>query len=251
MREVSKLSYLDIGEGNPILLLHGFCGNKEYWQEIVPLLQSHRRVIAVDLSGHGDSRIVDGEYSVEGYAAEIYQLIEQLSLSKVYLIGHSLGGYITLAFAEIYPEKLAGIAIVHSTAFPDDEKGKAGRDASIQKINNEGIAVFVDGLIPKLFAEDDHVGIQIAKEIGYKTNPKGAISALNAMRDRPDRNHVLKNSELPILLVAGGKDRVISPEKTFSVSTPYTQELLLKNSGHMGMLEDPVKLASELISFTE
>ncbi|MFD9626724.1 alpha/beta fold hydrolase [Peribacillus muralis] len=252
MTENSKLSYIETGNGNKTLLfIHGFCGSHEYWNDIVSKLKDDFRIIAVDLRGHGESQPIGASFSIEDMANDIASVLEERELDQVYMFGHSLGGYITLAFAERFPGKLSGFSLVHSTALPDDEAGKEGRLKSIETIEAKGIPAFIDGLVPKLFADSADSHIEQTKEIGYKTSESGAIGSLHAMRTRIDRNHVLKETKLPILLVAGEQDKVISAEKTFFVKGSHIQEVTLEGSGHMGMLESPSRLAEEIKRFVD
>lgn len=248
----SKLSYIDTGKGNKTLLfIHGFCGSHEYWSDIIAELKDEYRVVAVDLRGHGASEEIGKTFSIEDMAADIASFLEDLKIGQVYMFGHSLGGYVTLAFAERFPGKLSGFSLIHSTAFPDDEAGKEGRLKSVEKIEMDGIPAFIDGLVPKLFAHSDDPNIEHTKEIGYKTSESGAIGSLHAMRNRTDRNHVLKDTKLPVLLVAGEQDKVIPAEKTFSVKGSHINEVILEGSGHMGMLEAPNRLIEEIIRYVE
>ncbi|MDM5211940.1 alpha/beta hydrolase [Peribacillus sp. NJ4] len=248
----SKLSYIDTGKGNKTLLfIHGFCGSHEYWSDIIAELKDEYRVVAVDLRGHGASEEIGKSFSIEDMAADIASFLEDLKIGQVYMFGHSLGGYVTLAFAERFPGKLSGFSLIHSTAFPDDEAGKEGRLKSVEKIEIDGIPAFIDGLVPKLFAHSDDPNIEHTKEIGYKTSESGAIGSLHAMRNRIDRNHVLKDTKLPVLLVAGEQDKVIPAEKTFSVKGSHINEVILEGSGHMGMLEAPNRLIEEIIRYVE
>lgn len=247
------LAYQDCGEGEVIVLLHGFCGSHAYWDKVIPTLSKENRVIVLDLPGHGDSTFPKGNYEMEYMADTLKELLDILMLGKITLFGHSLGGYITLAFAEKYEEQLNGFSIIHSTAFPDSKEAKEGRDASIEKVISEGVSSLIDGLVPKLFASENletHAkDIEKAKEIGYETSEEGTIGMLKAMKNRPDRNHVLKNSKLPSLLIAGEKDQVIPPEKTFSFQKETISQALIKGAGHMSMMEKPELLISEIQAF--
>ena len=248
-----KLAYQDSGEGEAIVLLHGFCGSHAYFDKIIPTLSEKNRVIVPDLPGHGDSTFPKGNYEMEYMADTLKELLDSLNLDKVTLFGHSLGGYITLAFAEKYEERLHGYSLIHSTALPDSEDAKEGRIAAIEKVESKGVSTLIDGLIPKLFAlenlESHKADVEKAKNIGYETTNEGAIGMLKAMKNRPDRNHVLKNSNLPALLIAGEKDQVIPPEKTFSVHKDTISQALIKGVGHMSMMEKPDALISEIQHF--
>lgn len=246
-----KLAYIDEGKGEVIVLLHGFCGSHEYWEEVIPELAKEYRVIAPDLRGHGKSSISDSACAVEDFSEDIKELLGQLGLDKVTMLGHSLGGYITLAFADHQSNRLKGYGLIHSTAFPDDEAGRLKRDRTIEQIKEKGIKSVIDQLIPNLFAPDTLLTEKIEKaiRIGYETPPEGAIAASVAMKNRPNRNGVLQNSNIPVLLVAGESDQVIHPEKTFSVSKVNITQTTLKGAGHMGMYEATDTLIEEILEF--
>lgn len=247
------LAYRDYGEGEAIILLHGFCGSHKYWDHVLPVLAENHRVIVPDLPGHGDSTYPTGNYEIEYMADTVNELLDGLELDKVTLFGHSLGGYITLAFAEKYEERLHGFSLIHSTAYPDTDEAKEGRNQSITKLQSDGLSNFIDGLIPKLFApenlETHKKEVDKAKEIGYETSEEGVIGMLKAMKNRPDRNNVLRNSKLRSLLIAGDKDQVIPPEKTFSVRRETISQSLINGAGHMSMMEKPDVLVSEIQRF--
>ncbi|MDQ0201355.1 alpha/beta fold hydrolase [Neobacillus ginsengisoli] len=249
--ENSKLTYLDQGEGKPIILLHGFCGSSGYWEKVIPRLAENNRVIAPDLPGHGGSSLFKETFTIEKLADLLKEFLDELKLQNVTMFGHSLGGYITLAFAEKYSDRLNGFSLVHSTAFPDSDEAKKGRAANVEKVMQNGIHSLIDGLVPKLFSPDhlDKEYVATAKTIGYGTLPQGAMSTLLAMKDRPNRNHVLEGTDLPVLLVAGEKDQIIPSEKTFSVTKGNIKQIIIKDSGHMSMYENPDALLNEIQGF--
>ena len=254
LKNGQKIAYVEEGtKGEAIILLHGFCGSSGYWKKVIPMLSETHHVIAVDLRGHGASFAPDEPYTMERFAEDLAQFVDELGLPRIHLFGHSLGGYVTLAFAENYADKLASFGLIHSTAYPDDEAAKANRDKGATSIRENGIEPFIKALVPKLFAKG-HVAtmpdeVQLAKEIGLSTIPIGAINTLRGMRDRADRTHVLKETSLPVLLVAGTEDQVIPAEKTFTVEGDNIRQVLLPDVGHMGMLEAPQGLAEAIQAF--
>jgi 3-oxoadipate enol-lactonase len=248
-----KLAYEDVGEKEPIVLLHGFCGSSQYWKKVIPLLSASHRVIAPDLRGHGASSAPDETYTMERFAEDLALFVDALGLSGIHLFGHSLGGYVTLAFAQKHADKLASYGLIHSTGFPDDEAAKANRDKGARSIAENGLEPFIKALVPKLFAPS-HVAsmpgeVQLAKEIGLSTDPAGARHTLAGMRDRPDRRHVLEATGKPVLLVAGEQDQIIPPAKTFTADGPLVTQVLIRGAGHMGMLETPEELAANIARF--
>ncbi|WP_127588815.1 alpha/beta fold hydrolase [Paenibacillus koleovorans] len=256
MTERVQLAYEEKGMGRPVVLLHGFCGSTRYWDRVVPLLSDSFRVITVDLRGHGRSEVPDSPYTIEAMADDVAGLLTSLQLDQPpVLLGHSLGGYVTLAVAENVAASLGAYGLIHSTAYPDAEQAKANRDKTIAAIRDQGMVPFIDGLIPKLFAPahvesmGDHV--QAAKVIGYATAPQGAMHTAAAMRDRPDRNHVLLQENLPVLLVAGEQDQLIPVGKTFSVQGVHLTPVRIPEAGHMSMYEAPEALADAIKTFVE
>ncbi|WP_241158395.1 alpha/beta fold hydrolase [Cohnella candidum] len=255
----SNMDYLPAfehkGSGVPIVLLHGFCGSRRYWYDVLPVLSSHYHVIVPDLRGHGSSPVSEGTYTMERLADDTLALLDRLKIEKAFVFGHSLSGYSTLAFAEKYPERLLGFGLVHSTPLPDTEAGREGRLKAAAQIREEGVQAFVDGLIPKLFAPEHRTSmeqkVKAAKDMGYATSAEGAIGCALGMRDRPDRTDVLMRTDLPVLLLAGELDEVIPEERRFPVAHANITAVTLPGVGHMGMMEDPARFADEIAAFIE
>jgi 3-oxoadipate enol-lactonase len=249
------LAYEDQGSGEPLVLLHGLCGSSDYWEKLLPSLSGKYRVIAPDLRGQGQSGISDEPYPMELMAHDIAELLEKLHIPQAILFGHSLGGYVTLAFAELYPEKLHAFSLVHSSGFPDDEKGKANRDNGIAGISENGIEPFIKAMTPKLFApehlETMKPTIEHIRQIGITTNPKGAMNVLAGMRNRIDRNHVIADAQVPVLLIAGEADQIIPLEKAFAVQGDHITQVKLANAGHMSMQEQPAALIEQILGFAD
>lgn len=247
------MHYVGHGSGDVIVLLHGFCGSSEYWEEVIPHLSKQYRVIAPDLRGHGKSTDPNENFKIEDYADDIVQMLDKLEVQKATLLGHSMGGYITLAFAEKYAERLAAFGLIHSTSLSDSEQAKAGREKSQQVIREQGMEHFITQLVPKLFAPDNlevmKDKVQKVVEIGFRTSALGAIAALGAMRDRVDRTSVLESTNLPIVLIAGENDRLIPPKNTFTTKRENITEVTIQAAGHMSMIETPEDLSNQLIQF--
>lgn len=248
-----KLAYQEQGQGKAVVLLHGFCGSSVYWEYIIPKLAKDCRVIAPDLRGHGDSAVPVGTYSMELFAEDIKQLLDYLDISEATLLGHSLGGYVTLAFADKYPERLHAFGLIHSTGLPDTDEARQNRYKGVERIEQEGIEPFINDLIPKLFAKNNLQSmkdtVEKARQIGFATKPEGAQNTLKGMAERSNRNAVIANTSLPVLLVAGADDQVISPDKTFSVEQQLMTAKTLPHVGHMSMYEDPAQLSEVIHKF--
>lgn len=237
-----------------VVLLHGYCGSSAYWEKIVDDLEPYVRVIAPDGRGHGRSSAPEDDiYTMEKYADDIAELLIGLQIHNAVMLGHSLGGYITLAFAEKYAKKLSAFGLIHSTPLADSDAAKENRDKAVASLEENGIKPFVDGLLPKLFAPN-HVEslaeeVERGKQIGYGTALRGAIGTAKGMKARIDRKSVIEQSDLPVLLVAGANDKVIPVENVFAAANAATVKVELKSSGHMSMAEEPKGLASAILDF--
>lgn len=251
----SHICYSDQGKGEVIVLLHGFCGSAAYWEQVIPLLSSNYRVIAPDLRGHGASEAPLGPYSIEQMADDVLSLLNHLEIAECTMLGHSLGGYITLSFAQRYASRLKAFGLIHSTAYPDSEEARENRLKSVSRIQNEGITPFVDSFVPGLFAEATATSmpqlLERTKEIGYKTPPQGAVGAALAMRERPDRRDVISATTLPVLLVAGEQDGLIPAERTFTSDKPNVTQAMISGAGHMSLFEAPERLSEIIKDFVQ
>ncbi|MFF2483358.1 alpha/beta fold hydrolase [Paenibacillus sp. NPDC058071] len=255
-----ELAYYDSQEAGPeapvVVLLHGFCGSSSYWEKVVPLLAGRARLLIPDLRGHGRSSSSSEEaYTMEMYASDLADMLSRLEIAEAHLLGHSLGGYITLAFAERYGDRLRSFGLVHSTSLPDSEAAKANRDASAAAIRKDGIEAFIDGLVPKLFAaghlETMEETVERWKRIGYGTSPAGAVGASLGMKERPDRTEVLKRWNKPLLLLAGEHDQIMPTERTLIADGENVAQVLLSGSGHMAMAEQPNEFAQAVSNFID
>jgi len=252
-----KLAYFDstpqAGKDiTTIVLLHGYCGSSSYFSKLIPLLSDQYRVVVPDLVGHGKSTTSEqSSYTMELAASWIDEWIMNIGLNNVHLFGHSLGGYITLAVAERNPAYLRSFGLLHSTALPDSEQAKVNRDTAIVTVQEQGVASFVSGLVVKLFAEPETQPtlIDYAQNIGELASANSVIGYARGMQHRLDRTEIINNASIPVLLVSGGKDRIVTPEGTFAGSNEHTACHIIADSGHMGMLETPEQLASIIKQF--
>jgi pimeloyl-ACP methyl ester carboxylesterase len=242
-----------IGQGQPLVLIHGFCEDSRIWQTIAPALAQQHKLFLVDLPGFGQTALANAAETetVENMADRIAFTLQNLGVEKCTVIGHSLGGYVTLAMAERHPQMLSGLGLFHSTAYNDTEERKAIRQKQAEFVNNNGAIPYVKTLIPTLFAqkfEHDRL-LEEALAIGKECSAQGIVNALQAMRQRPERLDVLKNAQVPVLIIAGAEDDIIPVEKlSYQASLPARCQFeLFEKSGHMGQLEEP-EISFEVIN---
>jgi len=252
-----ELVYSDHGEGTCIVLLHGYLECGEIWQPFTELFPEGFRFIVPDLPGHGDSDSWGRVHNMEDLAAVLRAILEAEKIDKVFLAGHSMGGYVCMAFVDLYPERLFGYALVHSTPFADTEEKRENRDREISLVlcGKKRQIVLVN--IPKAFASEnlDRMSKQVEslKQMALRSSDDGMIALLNGMKERPDRTAVLRNPDLPLLLIGGMRDNYI-PVEVFEKLTslaPHARVLRLENSGHMGFLEEPEHVVREFADFLQ
>jgi len=250
------LFYRVTGSGKPVVLLHGFAEDGTIWQFQTEALQSHYKLIIPDLPGSGRSDI-STDMSMEGLADAVKQVLtaELADGEPVVMIGHSMGGYVTLAFAEKYPELLNGLGLFHSTAYADNEEKKATRQKGIEFMLQHGGALFMQQTTPNMFAPAFRsANPGVVQEIidRYSNFSTGSlVQYYKSMMIRPERTEVLRKATYPVLLIAGEYDTAIPKEHTMQQS--YLPSLsyihLLKQSGHMGMLEEPEQSNKFLLEY--
>jgi len=227
------------GEGTPVVLLHGFCEDSRLWDEWLAFLPA-RPYLCIDLPGFGQSELPDN-LTIESMAESVDAVLQHLNIEKCVLTGHSMGGYVSLAFAEKHPEKLAGLCMFHSHPFADSEEKKAGRLKAIDFIHKNGHLLYVRQMIPQLFAYDYSKGYQmevnrlIHNAIHYA--PEAIIAALHAMRLRPDRSEVLAKITCPVLLLIGKHDNAVPLDLSMAMAhLPERASIhVFPTVGHMGM----------------
>jgi len=252
----TKLSYSDHGEGKCIVLLHGYLERGDVWQTFVEQFPGDFRYIIPDLPGHGDSASWGKIHTMDELAAALWAILDAEGIEKIFLAGHSMGGYVCMAFADLFPDKLSGYALVHSTPFSDSVEKKENREREISLVLCGKKRQIVQVNIPKAFAtgnlERMSSQVESLKQMALRSPDHGIIALLNGMKERPDRRAVLENPDLPLLLIGGMKDNYIPVEVFDTVVSlaPHARVLRLEESGHMGFLEQPepvVKAFVELL----
>lgn len=248
----TKISYTDQGKGTAVVLLHGFLENKSMWDNYVADLARNHRVITIDLLGHGDTECLGYVHVMEDQADMVYAVCIFLRLRKVVLVGHSMGGYVALAFAELYPDHVKGLFLLNSTARADSDERKINRDRAILCVKQD-YTNFVRMSIANLFSEDNRE--RLAKEIektkkeALKTPLQGIVAALEGMKVRKDREVLLHFAPYPIQLVLGKKDGVLNYGDTIDQIEGTKVQLTTFPDGHMSHIENEKELKSVLEEF--
>lgn len=248
-----NIMYRAAGAGTPVVLLHGFGEDGTIWRHQVNALAPYRLIIP-DLPGSGASEMID-DMSMEGLADCILAVLEQEHIDRCVMIGHSMGGYITLAFAERHAERLTGFGLFHSTAYADSEEKKETRRKGIAFIRQHGAYEFLKTATPNLYAplSKEQKGHLINEHLNSIRNFSVAalVSYYESMIRRPDRTRVLKETRLPVLFVMGRHDTAVPLQDGLQqCHMPQLSYIhILEDSGHMGMIEEPGKSNTLLQSY--
>lgn len=248
------LHYKLSGQGPLVLLIHGYLENIDIWDDFVGGLEQHFSVLRVDMPGHGKSVCKLQTIGMEFMADCVSAVISSLALKKVFLVGHSMGGYVSLAFAERYPTRVSGLCLLHSTPDPDSAEKRKGRLDDIELVKANGKEKIVDTNIPRLFAKQNldrfAAAVNRSKKIALSTPDLGIIGALNGMAQRPDRNHVVAAASFPVFFIYGRHDNLIATDVATSVAERHkkARTIFLDNSGHLGFIEEKDQTTAAIIS---
>lgn len=244
-----EFAYTRHGTGStmsPMALLHGYPLDGSIWSEVVPLLADRFDLIIPDLRGFGESTTVDTPYTIDTLASDVAGLLDHLGFEKTALAGHSMGGYVALAFAKNYPERLSGLGLVSSQAAADAPDRKQGRYDTAAQVAEKGIGVVVEAMAPK-FTPDERVRA-VAQTVMEQQRPNAIIGALKAMAEREDLTARLADFKFPVVLVHGDQDALIPIERAREVKNalPRAHLVELKDVGHLPMLEAAEETAKAL-----
>jgi pimeloyl-ACP methyl ester carboxylesterase len=251
-----KIRFTDKGKGKCLVLLHGYTESRKIWETFSEKLSKKFRVVTIDLPGFGDSGIVSEVHTMELMADCVHKVLKQLKIKRCVLTGHSMGGFVTLAFAARYPEMLKGLCLFHSHPFADTPEGKVNRGRTIEMIRLER-ADYLMQFIPSLFAErsQEKFRKEIARLIkkAGEISPEALIAAMEGMKQRPDTSVILQTLNIPVLFIIGMKDPRIPQDRLWEmISLPtHSEALILKDIGHMGYIEAENVTLTALRDFAE
>ncbi|RNA63625.1 alpha/beta hydrolase [Chryseobacterium nematophagum] len=234
-----------------LVLLHGFMENLSIWNDLEMHLSQDFSLLKIDLPGHGLSDILAEVHTMELMAQEVKKVLDTQNLEKIHLLGHSMGGYISLAFAEKYPEKLKSLTLFFSNYFPDDDDKKQQRIKSY-RIIKEAFPHYIKAGIPNLFNPNERDilegKIETALEIALSTNNLGALACVKGMVERTDKKHILENLDAKILILAGKHDNAVKTEIMIQNLPERTNiKSYIIDCGHNGHWEKP-SICAEIIN---
>ncbi|MCX7609529.1 MAG: alpha/beta hydrolase [Anaerolineales bacterium] len=246
-----KVAYERRGQGRPLVLLHGYPLDHTIWEPLLPFLEADFDLILPDLRGFGQSSVVQTPYLLTDMASDIAALMDALSLRQAILVGHSMGGYIALAFAASYPERLLGLGLVASQAAADTPERKAARYALAERVAQNGlgeVAEVMPAALTPIAPLQESLRTLILRQSSW-----GVIGALRAMAERPDSTPLLSHLQVPLVIVHGLADSLVPVERARQVASLAPKARLFELTGvaHMPMWEAPQATAEALRTFLE
>jgi len=240
----SVLHYKISGKGKYLMLIHGFGEDWRVWEYQIEALSESYTLILPDIFGSGDSEMLEGEnITIDNYAEGLKEIILAEKINQFSIFGHSMGGYIALAYLAQFPKDVSSIGLVHSTAYADDKNKIEQRNKSIQFIHEFGSLAFLKTTVPKLFLNFKHNNsfFDTFLQMGINISKNTLMQYYNAIKNRPERIDLLKKATIPVLFISGMEDKLVSYKDNISQSIlPSISEIkLLTNTAHIGFYENP------------
>ncbi len=238
-----QIHYYESGNGLPVVFIHGFCESNKIWNDLSSSLSKEFRVICPDLSGFGASPLPDENFSLEQIGDGLVSWLKNLGVVQCIVIGHSLGGYITLEILRKYPEFVKAVGLFNSSAFEDSAEKKENRNKLISFIEKNGVRLFLKTFVPSLFyPKTSEIHQKTIDQIivdGLSINPESVINYTAAMRDRVDSIDLLKKYSDKILLISGEYDQNVPLNKSKEMAQYLEKENVhvILNSAHMSLFE--------------
>lgn len=246
--------FTDSGSGQALVFLHGFLENSSIWKPYIPTLSKKNRVVCIDLLGHGKTECLGYIHTMAQMAEVVKSVLNYLNIEQAYIFGHSMGGYVALAFAEQYLNTIIGLALINSTAQADSVEKQKNRDRAIIAVK-ENHRTFIQLAIPNLFKPENRnifsKEITALKQEALKTPLQGIVAALEGMKIRQDREQFFKSSTFKKMMVIGKQDPVLD-YKTLKNQVKDTDIKIIEfPDGHMSFIENREELLQKIVYFIE
>ncbi len=241
-----ELFFVENGLGTPVVLVHGYPLDHTIWDDVTGLLATNARVIRPDLRGYGQTPVTEGVYSMSLLADDLLALFDRLGLEKVILAGHSMGGYVALAFAQAYPQRLAGLALVTSQAAADAPEKHEARYQQAIEVEKRGTIAAVEAGLARF--SPNPVILEKTRKIMMRADPRAVAGSLRGMAERPDMTDFLREIQVPALVIAGEVDELIPARKSEEMAgvLPDCKLVVVPGGGHMAMMEKPQIVAEAI-----
>lgn len=253
----ARIAFTDTGKGYPnIVLLHGFLESKEVWNDWSQRFPSHYRIVTIDLPGHGATETIGYYHSMELMAEVVHGVLRQIGIRRYFMVGHSMGGYVCLAYANLFPERLKAIALIQSTAFADTEERKKLREKAIKLVKKNHlkyIEATLSALFTTAFQRKHKTLVQKMVESANTMSPQAIAACLHGLKDRRSAIAHLQQNPIPCLLLAGEIDKTVplADLQNQHLQIPKSELQVVPKAGHMAYLELPELCFPPFIQFVK
>ena len=250
-----KLHYVAVGSGETLLLVHGFPLDHQMWTHQIENLSKKLQVVAVDLTGFGQSERGEGAFSMKSLAGDLAVFLDQLGIEKVHFCGLSMGGYVGWQFWKHHSQRLRSLILCDTRAVADDQTTARARSLGAEMVRKYGSQSLIEKLVPKLFAESSFEKIpdqvQLTREMIANADAETVALAHLAMAKRPDATSWLTQIDLPTLFVVGEHDQISTPDemRTMANAVPGSKYMEIPNAGHMAPMENPARFNEAIAGF--
>jgi pimeloyl-ACP methyl ester carboxylesterase len=254
--EDAQLAYEEIGEGPPVVLLHPFPLNHEFWHDAAQELSTRYRLLLPDLRGHGDSELGDGAASMPKLADDLARLLREERITKASFVGVSIGGYLLLEFWRRNREQVTAIVLANTKAGGETPDSRTARLQSAERVLREGTAWFVDDMASKLMSAATRINrpdiVENARAMMRKMSPQDVAGVQQGIADRPDSVSTLASIDVPTLLIAGEEDSVpLAEVELMRQHIAGSQLRVIAGAGHYAALEKPQEFGRLLRGFLD
>jgi 3-oxoadipate enol-lactonase len=253
----AEIVYWTFGSGPPVVLLHPFPANHEFWLPVADALSTRYRLILPDLRGHGDSEIGEGPATMEKHAADLARVLDAANVGRAPLIGVSIGGYVLFEFWRKHRGRVAALGLCNTKAPADGPEARAGRLQAANDILDRGTEPFFESMIPKLFGKTTRETrpdlVDAAVGMMRKMSPEDVAQVQRGMAARPDSVETLKTINVPTLLVTGDEDILtgVSEAELMRQHVANSQLRVIPKAGHYAPWEQPEDAARILRQFLD
>ena len=248
---MANLHYERYGKGIPIVCIHGFPLDHTIWSPWIPFIEDQAQIITPDLRGYGRSDCTEYPTSMNEMAEDIFELIDFLEISQMCLIGQSMGGYVALQFAHLYPDRVNGLMLVASHPYADSQQTREKRMQMIEKVRTVGVKETLQTFPEKLCA--DAPIQEYTRQIINKVGVESVVASQMAMAGRVNNSDILTNARFPTAIVVGDQDQFVNAamQEKMRTDLPNTDFKVIPDVGHMLMMEAPEKLTASVVTLIE
>jgi len=253
----AEIVYRVLGEGSPVVLLHPFPANHEFWLPVAEALATRYHLILPDLRGHGDSGVGDGPATMEKHAADLARVMDDAEIGRAPLIGVSIGGYILFEFWRRHRGRVAALGLCNTKAPADSGEARAARLQAANDVLERGTEPFFENMIPRLLGRSTRETrpdlVAGALRMMRKMSPDGVAQVQRGMAERPDSVDTLKTINVPTLLVTGDEDILtgVNEAELMHQHVSGSQLRVIPKAGHYSPWEQPEEVGRALRQFLD